>query len=209
MSDHEIDSRSAARTIGRLLLIAVLVGAICGLATWAFLAVEHYGIVFLWETLPEMIEGAPAWALPLGVVAVMTALAALTAALYGKRPFDMGEAESEFDHEGRMNYRNVPAGIAFSLFSLFSGAAVGPEAPLTDINGGLGTLIAERLKLEPEQIKTMTYAGVAGAFGAFFGAAPVGALLAAELISPKSTSINRTPSSPDSVPAQPAGPSSP
>ena len=43
-----------------------------------------------------------------------------------------------------------------------------------------------------EQVRTLTYAGVAGAFGAFFGAAPVGALLAAELISPKSVSISRT-----------------
>ncbi len=192
MSDHEIDSRSAARTIGRLLIIAIAVGAVCGLATWTFLAVEHYGIVFFWETLPEIVDGVPTWAIPVAVVVVMTALAALIAALYGKRPFDMGEAESEFDSKGRMDYRNVPAGVAFSLFSLFSGAAVGPEAPLTDINGGIGTFIAERLKLEPEQVKTMTYAGVAGAFGAFFGAAPVGALLAAELISPKSTTINRT-----------------
>jgi H+/Cl- antiporter ClcA len=38
----------------------------------------------------------------------------------------------------------------------------------------------------------MAYAGVAGAFSAFFGAAPVGALLAAELISPKAVTIDRT-----------------
>lgn len=38
----------------------------------------------------------------------------------------------------------------------------------------------------------MTYAGVAGAFTAFFGAAPVGALLAAELISPRALMIDRT-----------------
>lgn len=84
------------------------------------------------------------------------------------------------------------AGSLFSLFSLFSGAAIGPEAPLTDINGGLGTFIADRLRLNGEQVKMMAYAGVAGAFGAFFGSAPVGALLAAELISPKSLNISRT-----------------
>jgi len=91
-----------------------------------------------------------------------------------------------------MDYRRVPAGALFALTSLFSGAAVGPEAALTDVSGGIGTLISERLGLKPSHVKVLTYAGVAGAFGAFFGSAPVGALLAAELISPKSLSIDRT-----------------
>lgn len=192
MSDNAIDSVSAARTIGRLLIISIIVGVACGLATWFFVTADHLGIKFFWETLPEEIHTVPAWVVKVGVVAVMTALAALVVAMWGRRPFDMGEAEAEYDDEGRMSYRNLPAGIVFSLLSLFSGAAVGPEAPLTDINGGLGTLLADRFHLEPEQVKVMCYAGVAGAFSAFFGAAPVGALLAAELISPKAVSINRT-----------------
>ena len=53
-------------------------------------------------------------------------------------------------------------------------------------------MAGDRFSLGREQVRTLTYAGVAGAFGAFFGAAPVGALLAAELISPKAVSISRT-----------------
>jgi len=128
---------------------------------------------------------------PVGVVSLMTVLAVLIVVVVKKRPFDMGEAEAEFDNTGRIEYRHIVGGVAFSLVSLFSGAAVGPEAPLTDINGGLGTFIADRFRLKPEQVKIMAYAGVAGAFAAFFGSAPVGALLAAELISPKSVSISR------------------
>ncbi len=52
-------------------------------------------------------------------------------------------------------------------------------------------MIAERLGLESRHLRIITYTGVAGAFGAFFGAAPVGALLAAELISPKAMNISR------------------
>lgn len=192
MSEAAIDSKSAARAMTRLLIMAVMLGAICGLLTWAFIAVDHYGVVFFWETLPELVPDVPAWALSVGVVAIMTLLAAVVVALVGSRPFDMGQAEAEFDEEGRMDYRRVGAGALFSLFSLFSGAPVGPEAPLTDINGGAGTFLAEKLGLNPEQVRVMTYAGVAGAFSAFFGAAPVGALLAAELISPKAVSISRT-----------------
>jgi len=60
-----------------------------------------------------------------------------------------------------------------------------------DINGGLGTFMAERLGLKPEQVKMMCYAGVAGALAAFLGGAPVGALLAMEFISPKAISMSR------------------
>ncbi len=193
MSDQSVDSVTAARAATRLLFISLLVGAVCGIATFAFIAVDHYGVHFLWTTLPELVGGTvPAWLVSVAVVAAMTLAAAAVVAVSGRRPFDMGGAEAEYDNEGRMEYRHLLGGALFSLFSLFSGAAVGPEAPLTDINGGLGTFIAEKLKLKPENVKMMTYAGVAGAFGAFFGAAPVGALLAAELISPKALSISRT-----------------
>ena len=110
----------------------------------------------------------------------------------GSRPADMGRAESEYDREGRIHYRHLPAAIGFSLTSLWSGAVVGPEAALIDLNGAIGSWVADRLSMSREQVRTLTYAGVAGAFAAFFGAAPVGALLAAELISPKSVSISRT-----------------
>lgn len=191
MTDQAVDSVHAAREIVRLLLVAILVGSLAGLATWAFIAADHFGVEFLWTTLPELATGVPAWAVSVGVVTVMTLLASAVVAFVGARPFDMGAAEAEYDHEGRMDYRRVGVGTLFSLFSLFSGAPVGPEAPLTDINGGLGTFVAEKLKLSGAQVKTMTYAGVAGAFSAFFGVAPVGAVLAAELISPKSLSISR------------------
>jgi len=48
------------------------------------------------------------------------------------------------------------------------------------------------MRLEPDQVKMMTYAGVAGALAAFLGSAPVGALLAMEFISPKAISMSRT-----------------
>lgn len=191
MTENAIDSRALARLGARVLGIAVGTGVITGAATVAFLTIDHLGVKFLWEELPAMVGGVPPAAVAVAVVAIMTSIAALMAWLSGKRPFDTGAAEAEFDHEGRMDYRMLPAGVVFSLASLFSGAAVGPEAPLTDINGGIGTWIAERFGLEGKQLRVITYAGVAGAFGAFFGAAPVGALLAAELISPRSTELSR------------------
>jgi len=191
-NETRIDSRQAARTGTRLLLLSLVVGLITGAATWLFLGIDHLGVTFLWDTLPEYVPDAPAWAVPVGVAASMTGVAALIALACKGRPFDMGAAEHEYDLNGRMEYRRLLPGAAFSLASLFSGATVGPEAPLVDINGGLGTLLAERTGLKPEHVRTMAYAGVAGALAAFLGGAPVGALLAMEFISPKAINMSRT-----------------
>jgi len=174
-----------------LLLVAVLVGGVTGLATFLFIGAEHYGIEFLWHVLPDRLPQVPPGILAASVVLVMTALAAIVVALVGKRPFDMGQAAHEYDTVGRVEHHHLFSGTVFALLSLVSGAVVGPEGALTDISGGLGTLVADRVGVKSENVKTMAYAGVAGAFGAFFGAAPVGALLAAELISPKALNISR------------------
>ncbi len=187
-----IDSRDLVRSGTRLLLLSLFLGFITGAATWLFLYIDHLGVVFLWETLPERFPGTPAWVVAVAVVVAMTAIATLIAIACKGRPFDMGGAEHEYDEKGRMEYRRILPGAAFSLASLFSGAAVGPEAPLVDINGGLGTLLAERVGVKPQQVRMLTYAGVAGALAAFLGSAPVGALLAMEFISPKAINISRT-----------------
>lgn len=191
-TEAAVDSRDFARTTTRLLLIAAAIGIVTGAATWLFLAVDHLGVVFLWETLPGLVPAAPAWAVPVTVVLAMTAIAAIIAVACKGRPFDTGVAEHEYAEKGRMEYRAILPGVAFSLASLFSGAAVGPEAPLVDINGGLGTMLSERMGLKADQVRTMAYAGVAGALAAFLGGAPVGALLAMEFISPKSLSLRRS-----------------
>jgi H+/Cl- antiporter ClcA len=190
---HEaVDSVTATRAAARLFLAAIIVGVLAGFATWLFVAASHYGIELLWHALPEALAGVPPAFVAIGVVAAMTILATLVVVVSGGRPADMGRAEAEYDREGRIHYRHLPAGVAYALTSLWSGAVIGPEAALIDLNGAIGTWVADRLSMTREQVRTLTYAGVAGAFGAFFGAAPVGALLAAELISPKSVSISRT-----------------
>ncbi|MDY0087836.1 MAG: chloride channel protein [Coriobacteriia bacterium] len=191
MVDSKIDSRDAARTAAWILFIAIVVGAASGMATWLFILADRLGLQFFWQQLPSMLAGVPTWAVSLGVVAVTTLAATLTVVLAGGRPFDMGGSEEAYNTHGRIDYRHLLSGTLFSLFSLFSGAPIGPEAPLTDINGGLGTFLAERFGLTGDQLKIIAYAGVAGAFSAFFGAAPVGALLAIELMSPRSQTISR------------------
>ena len=190
--EQNIDSVTASRAAAILFLASIVVGVISGFATWLFVAASHYGIELLWHALPEALPDIPEPIVSIAVVGAMTLIATGIVVVSRGRPADMGRAEAEFDREGRIGYDHLPAGIGFSLTSLWSGAIIGPEAALIDLNGAIGTWLGDRFSLGREQVRTLAYAGVAGAFGAFFGAAPVGALLAAELISPKAVSISRT-----------------
>jgi H+/Cl- antiporter ClcA len=139
MTQGSVDSVTAARMAARIFLVAILVGTLTGLATWLFIAASHSGTELLWHELPAMLPGVPPWVVSVGVVAAMTLMATLIVVVAGQRPADMGRAEAEYDHDGRMEHRHLPAAVGFSLTSLWSGAVMGPEAPLVDINGGLGT----------------------------------------------------------------------
>ena len=56
----------------------------------------------------------------------------------------------------------------------------GPEAPLADACGGIGTLAADRLKLDEQETRTMGYSGVSGMLAAFITSPIGGALLGLE-----------------------------
>jgi chloride channel protein, CIC family len=78
-----------------------------------------------------------------------------------------------------------------SFLSLWSGASLGPEGPLTDLCGRSGTWIAEKLKLSAEEMRTLVYAAIAGAFGAFFLSPLTGAFIAFEYMSLRAVRYER------------------
>jgi H+/Cl- antiporter ClcA len=83
--------------------------------------------------------------------------------------------------EGRIDIRQTPSMIVCSLLSITAGGSAGPEAPLVQMIGSLGSWIGDRLKLRSDQIRTLTFCGMATALGAFFGAPLGGALFALEI----------------------------
>lgn len=104
MTDATIDSVTAAKRVAKLFFISLFVGIAAGLATWIFIAADHYGVALLWEDLPHLLPaGVPAWVAPVVAVAVATLAATLVVAIAKGRPFDMGSAEAEYDGAGRMS----------------------------------------------------------------------------------------------------------
>jgi H+/Cl- antiporter ClcA len=96
---------------------------------------------------------------------------------------ELGSTQKEFaEGKGRLNYRHIPSTVIQCIVSLWTGASVGPEGGLADLNGGMATLLAEKLKVTPRALIFITYCGVAGSFGSFFGSPLIGAFIAMEYL---------------------------
>ncbi|MEH2148872.1 chloride channel protein [Nostoc sp.] len=83
---------------------------------------------------------------------------------------------------GRLDVRKNPSMILASLISISVGGSAGPEAPLVQVTGSFGTWIADRLKLQGEDLRTMSLAAMAAGFTALFGAPLGGAMFALEIL---------------------------
>ncbi|MEH1941050.1 MAG: chloride channel protein [Nostoc sp.] len=62
---------------------------------------------------------------------------------------------------GRLDARKNPSMILASLISISAGGSAGPEAPLVQVTGSFGTWVADRLKLQGEDLRTMSLAAMA------------------------------------------------
>ena len=107
-------------------------------------------------------------------------LVGLLVKLFGDHNAIFAELMLEFGKTGRFNYRHAPGIVITAFVSLIAGGSLGPEAPLADACGGMGTLMADRLKLDEQETRTMGYSGVSGMLAAFITSPFSGALLGLE-----------------------------
>ena len=73
--------------------------------------------------------------------------------LFGDHNAIFAELMREFGKTGRFNYHHAPGIVITAFVSLIAGASLGPEAPLADACGGMGTLMADRLKLDQRETR--------------------------------------------------------
>jgi H+/Cl- antiporter ClcA len=99
---------------------------------------------------------------------------------FGDHSGIFAEVMAEFGKTGRFDYRSAPGIVITAFVSLISGASLGPEAPLADACGGIGTWISDRLKLNEQETRAMGYSGVSGMLAAFITSPFSGALLGLE-----------------------------
>jgi H+/Cl- antiporter ClcA len=165
-----------------LLLGAVPIGVIVGLAALAFVTCMRFGTFVLWTMLARSLGITHATENPwfiLSVTSIGGLLVGLCTALFRAG----GEVHllQELQQEGRIAYRKVPGTLLTALVSLVFGASVGPEGPLLDLGAGIGSFLADRLQLAVEQARVLTYTAASAVFGAFFDSPFGSAFLALEL----------------------------
>jgi H+/Cl- antiporter ClcA len=83
---------------------------------------------------------------------------------------------------GRLDASKNPSMLLASLVSISAGGSAGPEAPLVQVTGSFGTWVADRLKLQGEELRSISLAAMAAGFTALFGAPLGGAMFALEIL---------------------------
>src|SRR6266568_6071228 len=161
-----------------LLLYAALFGALFSLLTAGYITLYNWGVKFFQQPSSFFkIGGISFW--PLILLTVAGVLLGLAIKFFGQHA-GLGVAQGQYAKTGRLTPRYVPSILLEAFIALWSGAAVGPEGPLVFLSGGVGSFIADRLKLEKDDVPLLVYSAIAGAFGGFFGSPIVGALGAYE-----------------------------
>jgi len=174
-----IDPQARPAPYIKLMALVILLGLISALITFAFIVLVDQGTRLVWEQSAQALGIDP----PLFTLLVCTTgglLVGLLVKVFGDHNAIFADLMLEFGKTGRFDYRHAPGIVITAFVSLISGASLGPEAPLADACGGIGTLLSDRLKLDDQETRTMGYSGVSGMLAAFITNPFGGALLGLE-----------------------------
>ena len=175
MSQERIDPLPYLRT----LLLAALLGLVSAVITFIFLVVVNVGQTLIWEQA-ALAVGVSVPVFTLVICTLGGVLVGVLVRVFGDHSGIFAELMLEFGKTGRFNYRHAPGIVITALVSLIAGGSLGPEAPLADACGSLGTLTADKLKLDERETRSLGYSGLSGMLAAFLTSPFGGALLGLE-----------------------------
>jgi H+/Cl- antiporter ClcA len=175
MSQEKIEPRPYVK----LLLLAALIGLVSAFITFIFMVAVNVGQTWLWE------EAAQAVGLATPVFTVLVCslgglLVGVLVKVFGDHSGIFAELMQDFGRTGRFDYRHAPGIVVTALPSLIFGGSLGPEAPMADACGSLGTWLADRLKMDARGTRSLAFSGLSGMLGAFITSPFGGALLGLE-----------------------------
>jgi H+/Cl- antiporter ClcA len=174
-----IDPQAKPAPYIKLMALVILLGLISALVTFAFIALVHQGTQLVWEQT-ALALGIDARLFTILICTIGGLLVGLLVKVFGDHNAIFAELMLEFGRTGRFDYRHAPGIVITAFISLISGASLGPEAPLADASGGIGTWISDRLKFDERETRTMGYSGVSGMLASFISNPFGGALLGLE-----------------------------
>ncbi|MGA5214644.1 chloride channel protein [Streptomyces cinereoruber] len=165
----------------KALVFSALIGVPVSLAAFWFLVGLHELEHAMWADLPEALGWAspPAW-WPLPLLAVAGVVVGLVVT---RLPGAGGHVPAGGLHAGGASAAALPGVIVAAVASLPLGAALGPEAPLIALGGGLALLFRRlvRAPATPQSTALLGAAGAAAAIAAIFGNPLIAAVLLIEV----------------------------
>nr|WP_230955871.1 chloride channel protein [Sulfolobus acidocaldarius] len=85
-------------------------------------------------------------------------------------------------YQGKIKWIVVPVKIIASAITIGSGGSAGREGPTAQFSAGVGSIIADLLKLSPEDRRKAVAVGIGAGIGTIFKTPIGGAILAAEIL---------------------------
>lgn len=176
----------------KLNLLALLVGVVGGLGSWAFRRLIE-GFFFLFVDIPRASLPAQASWLPFllapaaGGLLVGVLTSKVSAETRGHGVPEVLEAVAL--RSGRMNARVPFVKIVASAATIGSGGSAGREGPIAQIGAGFASVLGQRLRLRDQELRTLVVAGVCGGISATFNA-PIGGFLFAVEVFFRQTTVS-------------------
>lgn len=184
-ADENAATHALPMTYWKMLLSASLVGIAGGIVATVYYFVLENFMELVWEEGREHITAFfPAWLPPwhyTWIVATVGGLGVGLCLYFFGQPGEMAVVIDKVHDAGRLEPSQTPGMVATSLVSITAGGSLGPEAPLVQINGSTGSWIADKLGLDLDSTRIMTFCGMGAALAAFFGDPIGGPLFALEI----------------------------
>lgn len=159
----------------RRLLLVALVGLASGLAAAGFIAVL---------SLLTSVLGPDEWS-NTGTLIVLGA-AGLGIGLLTLALGNPGDVELLVNNihvsGGRSDIRDLRSLLPVSLLGIAAGGALGPEAPLVQTTGSIGSWVGMRLRLDRSEVRLLTISGMAAGFTVLLGVPLGSAVFALEIL---------------------------
>jgi H+/Cl- antiporter ClcA len=140
------DARALAPgSVPHSMVLAVSIGAVCGVAAFLYYRALDASLEFLWRTLPERL--ASEWPAGLRLLwvplvgATMAALVGVTVRYVGE-PGDLPYTVKCVHEQAYVSMGHVLPMVLASQFSILAGGSLGPEAPLVAICAALGGFVS-------------------------------------------------------------------
>jgi len=170
-----------------ILMLAAGVGIISGLSVTALGALVRWLHVVLFGLHEgSLLSASYALASPKAALlpclgGVLMGLSLILARRFRTRP-PVDPIEANAVHGGRMSFRESVIVTAQTVISSAFGASVGLEAGYTQLNSGIASNLARRMRLRRNEMRTLVGCGAAGAIAAAFNAPLTGAFYGFEII---------------------------